>query len=494
MSLSIANVIRVSILSALRGLANVNTSALALITDEEPLSGTYGNYGIYLDPTGVATDFGSTSETYRLANIVFAQNPNILTGKGYLVIIPRDQSAAAQPATILSQTNVNLTQLSATDYFLRATLDDGASTDYTIGDIDTTNLESILTSLNSTAITAAGLIFTISGEITSAQITLSSIATGASKNITIGLPSTADSGTDINTILDFPTAVKVNGADGGLETVKDCILRTYASINYFGVILNVKLTDALLTETALLIQALDKMLFVGSNLTADITGVFKDIKDAGYTHTRCTLYIASQSDALDFAAGYASRGLSVNFDGANTVSTMHLKEITGVTADESLTQTLLNSAITNGVDVYVDFGVPKIFTSGANSYFDAIYINLALKLRLQTAGFNYLAQTNTKIPQTEEGMNGLKGAYRKVLALFVTNGAFAPGAWNSSTTFGNPEDHIRNISEFGYFIYSIPIAQQAQSEREIRVAPLVQIAAKSSGAIHSSDVVAYIEA
>ena len=65
--LDISNIIRVTLLSALRGLADVNTSALALITDEVPIPGNFGDSQIYLSPDGVADDFGSTSATYRLA-------------------------------------------------------------------------------------------------------------------------------------------------------------------------------------------------------------------------------------------------------------------------------------------------------------------------------------------------------------------------------------------------------------------------------------------
>jgi hypothetical protein len=65
--------------------------------------------------------------------------------------------------------------------------------------------------------------------------------------------------------------------------------------------------------------------------------------------------------------------------------------------------------------------------------------------------------------------------------------------WNSAETFGNPEDLRRNITDVGYYIYSQPIAQQLQAQREARIAPLVQIAIKLAGAIHSSDVLVVIQ-
>lgn len=488
-SLSIANVIRITILSALRGLPTPNTSNLALITDEAPIPNDFGDYRIYLNPNGVAQDFGSNSETYRLALVIFGQNPNILTGRGQLIVIPRDQSAAAQPATLQSTTLVDLTQLTATDYNINVDVDGGGAADLLIGTVDTTDLTTAATSLNSTAVTAAGLVFSLSGELTAARVTLKTIATGATKSIEIG---TAATGTDISPLLTLTGSA--TGADAGVERVKDAIIRTLDKVGYFGICLNDKQTDTNLTEMAALVQTLDKLLFVGSNLSADIAGIFKTITDAGYTHTRCMYYSVSENDALDFAAGYASRGLSTNFSGSGTAGTMHLKEIVGLVADPGMTQTVLDACKANGIDVYANLGVPKIMTSGANIFFDFIYLTLAFKLSLEVAGFNILSTTQTKIPQTEQGLAVLTGAYREVCAQFVTNGSFAPGAWNDSTTFGNPDDHIRNIADFGYYVYSLPISQQSQVERAARIAPLIQIAGKSAGAIHSSDVIVFLEA
>ena len=486
----IGNVIRVQVLSALRGLAAANTSILGLITDEAPIPADYGTSRSYLNPDGVAADWGTNSETYRLALAVFNQAPNILSGGGALVIIPREQAAAAQPATILGSASVNLTALTASDYNINAAVDGGVAGDLLIGSIDSTSLATALADLNSTAITAAGLVFTLSGQdVASAIVTLKTVATGVSADVLIA---TAGAGTDIAPLINISGSA--TGADIGVERVKDAVLRTNGDVEYFGIILNEKQSDSLLTELAATIQSIDKILVVGSSLSADIAGIFTTLTVAGYTHTRGLFYSVSENDALDFAAAYSGRGFSINFDAAGTALTMHLKDLVGLVADPGVTQTFIDSAAIAGVDLYVDFGVAKVFTSGANLFFDQVYTRLALKLRLQVAGFNYLAQTNTKIPQTEDGMNGLKGAYRAVMEALVTAGVYAPGAWNNPTTFGTPEDTIRNVAERGYFIFSIPVAQQSQAQRDARIAPLVQIAAKEAGAIHSSDVTVLVEA
>jgi hypothetical protein len=487
--LDISNVIRVTLMSALMGLADINTSALALFTSEVPIPSGY-TQGVYLSPQGVATDFGSNSATYRLANQVFAQNPNILTGGGYLVIIPREAAAAAQAATIISRVPVDLTKLSATDYKISIKVDAGSDADLAIGAIDSTTLASAVASLNSTAVAAAGATFSATGSVASAILTLKSNTTGATSALVIATTAT---GTDIATLIGMDSA-SATGAATGLERVKDAILRTQGSINYFGIILNEMPASADLLELGSMLQSMDKLLFVGSSSSADIAGLFTTIESDGYTHVRCTYYSVSAAKALDFAAGYASRGLSIDFSGSNTAHTMELKEISGIDADPGMTQTLATAARAAGVDVYVDYGVPKTFTSGANNFFDQIYTNLAFKLKIQIAGFNYLAQTNTKIPQTEQGMSGLKGAIRKVCAAFVNNGVFAPGTWNDSTTFGNPDDHIRNIKDTGFYIYSDSIAAQSQADRAARVAPKIYVAGKDSGAIHSASVTVYVEA
>ena len=486
--LAISNFVQVTLLAALRGLADVNTSALAFFADEVPIPSNYGDYGIYTGPDGVAQDFGSNSDAYRIAVSVFSQSPSIMSAGGYLVIIPRKASAPAAAATILGTGPVDLTALTGTDYKISLAIDGGADADIEIGAIDSSSLLAATASLNPYALETAGAIIEVTGELTAALITLKSDTAGATSAITVG----SAAATDIAPMLKLEGSA--TGAATGPERLKDAILRASAIVPFFGIISTDKPADALFLETAKTVQTMDKLWIVGSPTVADIKGIFTTILDAGLTHTRCIYYSTSADDAFDFAAGYASRGLSIDFAGFNTAHTMHGKEVVGMVADPGMTQTILTDCKNAGVDFYGDFGVPKVFTSGANQFFDQIYSRLAFKLRLTIAGFNFLATTNTKIPQTEEGMNALKGAYRKVCQQFVQAGIFAPGPWNSSTTFGKPEDHIRNIAGFGYYIYSLPISLQSATDRAARKAPATYIACKDAGAIHSADVSVMIEA
>ena len=87
------------------------------------------------------------------------------------------------------------------------------------------------------------------------------------------------------------------------------------------------------------------------------------------------------------------------------------------------------------------------------------------------AGANYLIQSSTKIPQTEGGMDGLKGAYRAVCVQFVSNQYLAPGSWTNSTTFGNQANFLKNISQQGYYIYSAPVNSQSPAARAAAAVP-----------------------
>jgi len=278
-----------------------------------------------------------------------------------------------------------------------------------------------------------------------------------------------------------------------LETIEACIVRTINLVYYFGVIVDEEIDGTTFATLTTYIQTLDKLFFYASSLQSSYApgGLLDLLRTTGKTHTRGLYYNDSVPlDTQAMAAAYAGRALSTDFSGSNTTQTMHLKVLATIEPDPTIDQTQLNAAVTAGVDTYVNIaGVPSLFTSGANTFYDEIYNELALKFALQVAGFNYLRSTSTKIPQTEPGMEGLKNVYRKVCDQFVSNGFIGAGLWTSSLVFGDPASLIRSVAGIGYYVYSKPISQQSQADREARVAPLVQIAVKAQGAIQKSNVI-----
>lgn len=476
MQLEISNVIDISVSEEQTGLGEYNTSNLALFTDEIPAD-SFGDDGfaIYLSPTQVGIDFGTSSKTYAMANAVFSQQPNILAGGGSLVVIL---------LTVATQ-HIAFSGTAASGVFK---LNYGGNATANINWDDTaTEIQTALRLLDGLeAVNVTGSI------ATSLNVEFDSVY-GPQSLLTVTANTLATSGVS-------PVTLTVTTTTAG-EGLAAAITRTEGLVQYFGIMVDATLSTILqapMLAAAAVVQALNKIAFFVSSQSADIEvgGALDLLRTGSFTKSRGLYYGSSAaSDCIVMMASYAGRALSTNFDGSNTTQTMNLKDLTGVQPDPTMTQTLKTKAKAAGADIYPSIqGVAKVLCSGANSFFDQVY-NLGWFVgALQIAGFNYLAESSTKIPQTENGIDGLKGAYRNVCEQGVTNQYGAPGEWNSSTTFGVQSDLIANVAQRGYYIYSVPISQQSQADREARQAPLIQIAFKEAGAVQQSSVIVNINA
>jgi len=371
--IDISNVVTISVSEAPAGLQDYQINNLLILTREVPVTSP-GVFGVYLNPTDVGVDWGTSSEVYAMANLIFSQQPNITSGGGQLII-----------------------------------------------------------------------------------------------------------------------------ANQGLSETLEAAIARLEPLVFFGGVLSAgyAAAESSFLLAAAVVQPLRKLLFVPSNLAAsvDTSGFFDDIRAAGYTYSRCLLYTTSAADARLMAAAYAGRAMSTNFSGSLTTSTMHMKELVGILPDSGITQAILNKCKTVGADVYINIGgLSKVFCTGGNTYFDSIYNLTWAVFALQVAGFNAIATTSTKLPQTETGMAVLRGAYLEVLQQAVTNGYSAPGKWNGAIPFGDPVTFARNVTQLGFYLYSSPVASQSQTDRLARKAPLIQIAIKEAGAIQSSEVLVNIQA
>lgn len=85
-NLPITNVINISVATPPAGLSSYKINNLAIFNRETPIVSLTDGYGVYLSPSQVATDWGTASEAYSMANAIFSQTPNILTGDGQLII------------------------------------------------------------------------------------------------------------------------------------------------------------------------------------------------------------------------------------------------------------------------------------------------------------------------------------------------------------------------------------------------------------------------
>lgn len=487
--LPINNVINVSITPTPSGLTEKNVNSLALFTTES--SDSLDPYGIYISASQVATDYGTNSVTAAMANAIFSQTPNLRSGNGRLVIIPL-LSAVSATAGYFTTANLsaNLASIVAvSNGDLKITAN---GTAYNLTGLNFTNCT---TWADIAKILQASLIEIIVTADTNGLI-ITSKKVGSSSSIALAAVS-GGSGTALNGSGYFNAAggTATVGVNSSGETILQAIARTEGMVGYTPVITNLGIEDSVFLTTANAIQAQDRMFLHHVASVQDIAGIVTSISAAGNTKTRPLLYTESYAAANLMKAAYAGRAFSVNFTGSFTSQTMNLKQLATISPDLGISQTIYTQADTAGCDVYVSYeGVPSVYSTSGNDFFDNPYSDLALKFALETSGFNFLRQTNTKVPQTEQGMNGLKSAYSQVCERFIRNGCIAAGSWTSSETFGDPEIFKNNILTRGYYIYSLPVVQQDASEREQRKAPLVQIAIKRAGAIHTSDVIVLVNA
>lgn len=384
-TLSLVNVISVAVLPtpATLGMPLINT--VALFTSNQPSGWGVGQtYGVYKDPSAVATDFGSNSDASAIANNFFAQTPNPVDTSGYLVVIP---------------------------------------------------------------------LLVV-----------------------------------------------------GPETVREAIDRIGDAVFYYGVLIDNELAASDATEFAALVlklQAAGKLFgYCSSNINdlnpgspLDLVRLASEYRGRMFYYGTPILNGAAAQQTQMFAGAYLGRGLSVDFSGAGTAITMHGKQLVGIVPDQTIGQTQLNLAQTAGIDVYVNIaGVPAVFCSQGNRWFDEVYNDDWFAGALQVAGFNFLLPINFKVPQTEEGMSGLKDAYRAICEQAKTAGVLAPGTWTGAVPAGVPQKlFLSNIQNVGYFVFSQPVSTQNPADRSARKAPLVQIAAKLAGAIQSSNVLVQMQ-
>src|ERR1700733_6738195 len=87
--LPISEVINITVTETPQGLGTPNVNSVAYFTTSTPINpATYGAYEDYVSPGAVASDWGTNSTPAAVANNIFGQSPNILSGNGQLVIIP----------------------------------------------------------------------------------------------------------------------------------------------------------------------------------------------------------------------------------------------------------------------------------------------------------------------------------------------------------------------------------------------------------------------
>ncbi len=363
------------------------------------------------------------------------------------------------------------------------------------------NIDDATYSLSSTTITVTAVEAGTDGDSftlakSSSHITLSGAnLTGGAVPSSVGYASATGSGTDISEKLKMTSDLAqalVPGYDA--ETPVECAaVLANMSTAWYGLMFQASTqpTDEENLAVSDFIEALDVTRIFGVTITDTAvlsalvtTDLASLMKAGGYLKSFC-----QYSQNAYAIASFFGRAFSVNFLAQSTTITLMFKQEPGVTG-EDLTQNQALVLKDKRCNVFVDYVNDTVIIQygvmSGSAYFDEIHGLDWLQNAVQTACYNVLYTSTTKIPQTDAGVNQLVNAISGVCDQAVNNGLVAPGTWNAQG-FGNLSQG--QFLKTGYYIYAQPIALQSQADRETRAAPPIQVAVKLAGAIQSVDVI-----
>ncbi|HBD3031005.1 TPA: DUF3383 family protein [Citrobacter koseri] len=290
-------------------------------------------------------------------------------------------------------------------------------------------------------------------------------------------------------------ATLVDGEVGEEETLLEAVNALLDYNSWYGLHLAVPEgdypsdTDMIAVSAAIESATVSRILAITSD-EADImsaaieTDLASKLKAAKYSRS----YIQYSSTSRYAALSSFGRAFTVNFTGSNTTITLKFKQLPGVTY-ETLGTSQANALEAKNCNVYVYYeNDTAILEQGVmcnGDFFDERHGLDWLQNAVQTADYNALYTSTTKIPQTDAGTTTRIANIEKVLDVAETNGLFAPGIWT-----GGPMGQLSTGDTLtkGYYTWADTVDNQLQTDREGRKGVPIQVAAKLAGAVHYGDV------
>lgn len=235
------------------------------------------------------------------------------------------------------------------------------------------------------------------------------------------------------------------------------------------------------------IESAEPASMIGYTLTDATTyqAILELLNSNGYTKT-ISMYDNLAVNTADEGKSVVAApiGYALGRNASNSAAyTLAYKTLAGVTADTSITAIELENLLEANGNIYVNQGYYyNLFRQGhmasGDSFDEIMYIDMLIsdiKSGLMTALIS-----NSKIPQTEQGVSILEAGIVQVLEQYRDLQFIAPGIWNGETVLAlNNGDSL----PAGYLVQFMPIASQTLMQRASRVAPPCYICIKLAGAI-----------
>lgn len=482
--LNVGRLVRVSVNLAPLAAARRGFGTLLIAGDSNVIDGSE-RIRSYVDLDSVAADFGTGAAEYSAAALYFGQSPRpqtLMIGRWL-----RTATAGMLKGGILTAAEQALSNFTAiTTGSFNVTVD-GA-----VKNVTALNLSAV-TNLNgvASAITAK-----LTGAVCSwdgSRFTITSSTTGTTS--TVSYATAAGTGTDVSGLLKLTSSTALAPISGfAAETPVACATAlANASGAWYGLSFAASSmpTDDQIVAVAEFIEGTSISRIFGVTETNTLvldatytTDLASRLKALSYKRT-CVQFSANKFAVCSLMG----RAFSVNFSANRSTITLMYKQEPGVVA-ATLTETQAQTLKAKRCNVFVNYmndtAIIQYGVMSGQAYFDEIHGLDWFSDALQTAEYNLLYQSKTKIPQTDAGQNQLVNTAAGVCQEAINNGLIAPGKWNADG-FGQLSrgDYLSE----GFYIYTQPMAAQDQSIREQRIAPPIQIALKLAGAIHEIDCI-----
>ncbi|MCT4701526.1 DUF3383 domain-containing protein [Enterobacteriaceae bacterium H20N1] len=483
--LPVSNIVNVTVSMAARAAQSRNYGALLIVGASDVID-AQERMRAYSGISGVAADFGLDTPEYKAASLYYQQSPQPVDL--YIGRWVKTEAAARLRGAILTANQQTMSNFTAvTDGAMRIVLDGKESTITEIDLSGETNLNGVAGRIQDAL---AGS--TVEWDATSGRFSVRSITTGAGS--AVGYADASPEGTDLSALLGLSEAAGAQPVEGQTsESISECISALSGhSTDWYGlVIADGALSDEDVLSVAAIVESDSVSRIYGHTtqstgaLDTDVTtDILSRLKAAKYSRT-----FGQYSSATPFAAASLfGRAFTVNFNGNNTTITLKFKQEPGITA-EYLTQSQANALAVKNANVFVNYNNDTaIIQEGVmcnGDFIDERHGLDWLQNYVQTNLYNLLFTSTTKIPQTDAGVTRLLANVEQSMRQAVTNGLVAPGIWNGGEI---GQLVAGDTLTKGYYVYAPAITAQAQSDREARKAPVIQVACKLAGAVHFADV------
>ncbi|MFO3907727.1 DUF3383 family protein, partial [Enterobacter hormaechei] len=303
--LSVQRVVSVQVSLAVRAAAGRNFGALLVLGTSSVITAPEV-MRLYQSIESVATDFGTSAEEYKAANLYFQQSPqprDLYIGK--LTRTSVTASSGKLTGAVLSTAEKALSNFTAvTAGALKLSINGTVVTLTAINLSAVTDLAGV-----ATAITAKMTGATVSWVAGSSQFVITSTTTGASS--AIGIPTAAGTGTDLAPLLGIDSAHKptvVNGQAASTSVVPSVNAALSYSADWYGlVIADTAMTDQDHLDVSALIGAASDSRVYGVSTAAtavldstSTTDIAYKLKAAGYGRTFCQYSLVPYAAASAF--------------------------------------------------------------------------------------------------------------------------------------------------------------------------------------------------